>query len=147
MNTTSENQAASSPPLALTVMETILVVDDHPDLRLVVSLFLQQCGYRVLTANHGEHARKIARESAHIDLLLTDIEMPGMPGDELADWFHINRPRTAVVFMSGNSMHLRRLEPCYFVEKPFIHLETLLNAIREALRHAQSSQLTASAAA
>lgn len=142
-NTKSENQPAA----ALTVMETILVVDDHPDLRLVASLFLQQCGYHVLTANHGEHAKKIARESARIDLLLTDIEMPGILGDELAEWFHIHRPEAAVVFMSGNSMHLRRLKPCYFVGKPFIHLDTLVNTIREALRHSQSSQRTASVAA
>jgi len=146
MKTKSENQSTLSSTPALSVMETILVVDDHPDLRLVATLLLQRCGYRVLTANNAEHARKIARENPHIDVLLTDIEMPDMLGDQLAKWFHVNRPGTAVVFMSGNSMHLHRLKPCYFVEKPFIHLDTLVNTIREALRHSRSAQPSAVAA-
>lgn len=145
MNANSKTGTAPNAAPALT--ETILVVDDHPDLRLVASLFLQQCGYRVLTANNGDHARKIARENGTIDLLLTDIEMPDMLGDELAEWFRLHRPHTAVVFMSGNSMHHRRLEPCYFVEKPFIHLNALLKTIREALRQSQSALHSAPVAA
>jgi two-component system, cell cycle sensor histidine kinase and response regulator CckA len=136
-----------SPLLALPGSETILVVDDYPDLCLIASLFLQRCGYRVLTANNGEQAKKMAQENANIDLLLTDVEMHGMPGDDLAQWFRAARPRTVVVFMSGNTMQRRRLEPCYFVENPFIHLDTLLNTIREALHYRRAAHQTTSIAA
>lgn len=147
MNTPSKKQSPPSPAPSGTVPATILVVDDHRDLRLVASLFLQKRGYRVLTANGGEHARRIASEQARIDLLLTDIEMPDMMGDALAEWFRVRWPGAAVVFMSGNPMHQRRLQPCYFVEKPFIHLDTLVKTIREALHDSRSAPQTASATA
>src|SRR6187402_308350 len=117
--------------------KTILVVDDHPALCLVARLVLQRSGYRVLTANHADEAENIARENPDIDLLLTDIDMPGMTGDELAEWFHVTRPNTAIVFMSGNHLHYRRLKPCHFVEKPFIHLDQLLKTIHSALHETQ----------
>jgi len=114
--------------------ETILVVDDHPALCEVASRLLEHCGYRVLTANHGEEAKEIARKNPDIALLLTDVEMPGMLGDELAEWFRVTRPETAVVFMSGNPMQRHRLNEYPFIEKPFVHLDGLVKIVREALR-------------
>jgi CheY-like chemotaxis protein len=145
MNSPFENP--SGPETIPATAETILVVDDLPELRLVASLLLQRCGYRVLTANSGEHAKKIARENPNIDLLLTDVEMPGMLGDQLAEWFRVTRPHTAVVFMSGNPMQQRRLDRSYFVEKPFIRLDALVATIREALRDSRSTHHSTSAAA
>jgi CheY-like chemotaxis protein len=129
---------AAPAQLALVISETILVVDDHPELCEIASLLLQRCGYRVFTANHPERAKQIARENPNIDLLLSDIEMPVISGDELARWFRRARPRAAVVFMSGNQAHHERLEPYYFISKPFIHLDVLVNTVRTALdnRHA-----------
>lgn len=113
--------------------ECILVVDDQPELCEVLCLLLHRSGYRVLTANGGERAKQIASENTDIDLLLTDVEMPFMSGDELALWFRVNWPKTAIVFMSGNPLQRRRLEPCYFVEKPFNDLNTFLMTIRNAI--------------
>lgn len=147
MNTKSEDQPAQNPEPHLKVMETILVVDDDPDLRLLASLLLQRCGYRVLTANNGEHAKAIAQANPDIDLLLTDVEMPVMMGDELAEWFRVTRSRTAVVFMSGNPTQYRRLDASYFVEKPFIRFDQLVETVREALDHQHATQLPATTAA
>lgn len=137
-----ENRLAAT---ALRAMDTILVVDDYPALCNVAALLLGRCGYRVLTATTGEQAKRIARET-HIDLLLTDVEMPGMLGDELATWFRATRPQTEIIFMSGNPMQLRRLQPCHFVEKPFIHLDALVKEVREVLNHSRAN-VPASAAA
>jgi len=130
----SENKMVGATAEALPAAETILVVDDYPALCEVAALFLSRCGYRVLTATNGEQAQQIAREQP-IDLLLTDVDMPGMQGDELAAWLQASRPRTQVVFMSGNPMHLHRLKPCHFVEKPFVFLQNLVTKIREVLNH------------
>jgi len=127
--------------------ETILVIDDHAELCEIAALFLGRCGYLVIMANNGEQAKKIAHENTNIDLLLTDVEMPGMTGNELAQWFRAARPHAAVVFMSGNKMPRERLEPCHFVEKPFIRLDTLLNTIREALHQRRAVYQTTSIAA
>ena len=147
MNSISKNETVPNSTEALFPAATILVVDDYPGLCEIAALFLQRFGYRVLTANDGEQAKTIAHANANIDLLLTDVEMPGLLGDELAAWFRAAQPQTAVVFMSGNPMQHRRLEPCYFVEKPFVHLSTLLKTIREALNHRCAIHQTTSIAA
>jgi CheY-like chemotaxis protein len=146
MNLQSHYNATSSPAQESAGAQTILVVDDHPELCNVASMLLSQCGYRVLTATSGEQAKAMARENPGIDLLLTDVEMPGMHGDELAAWFHVIRPRTQVVFMSGNPMQLRRLGPSHFVLKPFIFLDTLVAKIREVFDRGRA-EVPASAAA
>jgi two-component system, cell cycle sensor histidine kinase and response regulator CckA len=138
MRSTIETKSPEGSDETRTATETILVVDDHPELCEVASLLLQCCGYRVLTARNGEEAIRIACENTNIDLLLTDVEMPVILGDELAEWFRVTRPETAVVFMSGNPMQQRRLEPCYFVEKPFIHLDRLLKTVRAAIDEHQT---------
>jgi CheY-like chemotaxis protein len=146
MTSTFGKQPAFGHRLFSIVAKTILVVDDHPGVCTVASLILKHFGCRVLTANNGEQAMKVARGNASIDLLLADLEMLGMPGDEVAAWFFAARPDTPVVFMSGNPNRLERSEPCYFVENPFIRLETLVNTIREALYHNHAAQPAVSAA-
>lgn len=147
MNATTGSQTDPDSHRSHTATETILVVDDHPELCEIASLLLRRCGYRVFTATRSEQAKQIARENPNIDLLLTDVEMPGIQGDELAEWFRVTRPATAVVFMSENPMQQRRLEPCYFAEKPFIRLDVLLKTVRTALNdHSTSHQNNAAAA-
>jgi len=127
---------------------TILVVDDQPALCEVAELLLTRCGYDVITAHDFLQAKMAVRQNPHIDLLLTDVEMPGMLGDELAEWFWKTKPRAAVVFMSGNSLHRLRLREHPFIEKPFVHLDVLLKTIREALaRNRTTCQSVAAIAA
>jgi len=83
---------------------TVLVVDDDAGLLGVVSAMLQVGGYSVLAAENAEEA--LAAASAHkgaIDLLLTDVVMPGMQGPALAEVLGALRPAMRVVFMSGAS--------------------------------------------
>jgi CheY-like chemotaxis protein/nitrogen-specific signal transduction histidine kinase len=81
---------------------TILVVDDEPTLRSVIRRCLTREGYTVLVAEDGEQAFELAaREEASIDLLITDVVMPGLTGLELAEKLKPLRPDMAVLFISG----------------------------------------------
>ena len=122
------------------------MVDDQPVLCNVAALLLRRCGYRVLTADGADAAKRIAGEN-HVDLLLTDVEMPEKPNHGLAAWFQTSRPETEIVFMTGDATRARRPQPCHFVEKPFIHLDALVKEIREALNHGRTEVAAAAAAA
>ena len=147
MKTTSADIPKADSFLSLPTRETILVVDDHPPLCKVAEILLQRCGYRVLTAYDAFQAKEIVRRNRDIALLLTDIEMPGTAGDELAEWFHAHRPDAAVVFMSGNHIQQRRLAGYPFIEKPFVHLDTLVTTIREAIHPPRAARQAAQFAA
>ena len=82
--------------------ETVLLVEDETDLRLLVAGFLRDLGYTVLEAGNGERALQIAESlSQPVQVLITDIVMPGMSGRELADRLIAKFPALAVVYTSG----------------------------------------------
>ncbi len=77
--------------------KTILLVDDFEIIRNLNEEVLRRHGYNVLTANYGKDALQVAQEYAGpIDLLLTDVKMPGMNGRELADQLTALRPQMKV---------------------------------------------------
>jgi PAS domain S-box-containing protein len=93
-------QAAPAPP----GNETVLVAEDDPEVRSLVKKALEGKGYRVLAAASGEEA--LALSGVHkgpIELLLTDVVMPVMPGPELARRMLERRPEMRVLFISGHS--------------------------------------------
>ena len=106
--------------------ETILVVEDTEMVRDLVRATLTSYGYEVLAAANAEEALELAAdESCRIDLLLTDVVMPGMNGRELADRLVAARPGLAVLFTSGYPADtVLRLEiadaRANFIEKPYL---------------------------
>jgi PAS domain S-box-containing protein len=117
--------------------ETILVTEDEDAVRLFVERVLTTAGYRVLTAAHGAAALATAKSLAHLDLLFTDVVMPGMSGVELAAQLTRSRPGLPVIFASGYSEEdgLREAlgnNSAPYLAKPFT-AETLLAKIREVL--------------
>lgn len=96
--------------------KTILVVDDEPEIRKLVSAMVVAKGYNVLTADSGDHAITLVKNlKTPIDLLLTDVVAPGMSGPMLADKLLEQQPGLRVLFMSGydNTNVVQR----YVVEK------------------------------
>jgi CheY-like chemotaxis protein len=82
--------------------ETILVVEDDPQVRAVILTVLQRHGYRVLAADGGAEALALCEEHAgKIDLVLTDVVMPRMSGPVLAKSLSSKWPELKVLFMSG----------------------------------------------
>lgn len=118
--------------------ETILVVEDNELVRTLTSETLKQYGYRVIEAPGGEQALKVIGEYAEkIDLLLTDVVMPGLNGRELADQTLSLRPGIKVLYMSGYAdntiVQYGVLNPgLAFIEKPFSP-ESLAGTVRQIL--------------
>jgi two-component system cell cycle sensor histidine kinase/response regulator CckA len=118
--------------------ETLLVVEDEEALREVAGRILSGAGYRVLAAPCGSAALELAAgHEGPIDLLLSDVVMPGMLGKELAERLTGVRPATRVLYMSGYAQPVLHsqgtLEPgVALLEKPFT-ADDLLVAVRERL--------------
>lgn len=121
--------------------ETVLVVEDHPDVLASTSETLQIYGYTVLQAATSDQALKVCEErQADIDLLLTDLVMPGMNGSELAGRVTGMNPDIKVLYMSGYSSQIvgrKGLLPTGddFIEKPFTAIR-LLRMLRRVLDNA-----------
>jgi two-component system cell cycle sensor histidine kinase/response regulator CckA len=116
--------------------ETILVVEDEASLLNSIKRILIRHGYTVLEARHGADALQVIAETKHlIDLVMTDLMMPGMSGGELIPELQaLSRPPRVLV-MSGERAVVRRdsLPPgTGFLNKPFT-MEELLQTVRAVL--------------
>ena len=118
--------------------ETVLVAEDDPSVRALVKSVLERNGYRVLVAADGLAALELARsEKGRIDLLLSDVIMPGMNGRALRDALILLYPGLRVIFMSGYTgdvlTGLGKLDRSVtLVPKPFTP-DILLRGVRKAL--------------
>jgi two-component system cell cycle sensor histidine kinase/response regulator CckA len=113
----------------------ILLVEDEGFVRNVIAETLQLAGYYVLTANDAQRALEICRSAAAIDLLLTDLIMPGMSGLELRREFSALFPGGQVLLMSG---HIERIAVDEFsLMKPFSS-GTLLRKVGELMAGAEA---------
>ena len=121
--------------------ETVLLAEDEQDVREIAREFLESGGYRVIEARNGSEAIALAAQyRGEIDLLLTDMVMPGMTGQELAVRLQSDLPGICVVFMSGYSEHaateMANADPSVrLLTKPFSRT-ALLRAAREILQGA-----------
>ncbi|GGN27917.1 signal transduction histidine kinase [Actinoplanes campanulatus] len=118
--------------------ETILLVEDEPGLRHTIARTMTRHGYRILEARSADEATGIFhRPAVNVDLLLTDVIMPGSSGYQLAEQLHEETPDLPVVFMSGYTATAPPDDDTtHFICKPFSSQE-LLTAVSEALRGPQ----------
>jgi signal transduction histidine kinase len=86
---------------APTVGSTILVIEDEADVRTLIVEYLDELGYRALSAIDGTSALAILESHEPIDLLLTDVGLPGLNGRQIADAARESRPTLKVLFMTG----------------------------------------------
>ncbi|MGH9492381.1 MAG: ATP-binding protein [Terriglobales bacterium] len=104
--------------------ETVLLVEDDDSLRELTRRILESNGYSVVAAAHPAEAEALFHRHGPVDLLLTDVIMPGMSGKQLADRLTELQPGLCVIFMSGYTdeaiVHRGVLEPgTHFLQKPF----------------------------
>jgi CheY-like chemotaxis protein len=134
----SEEKAhAGLPDEPLFGTETLLVVEDQPEVRQLTCSILKQFGYQILEASSGEEALCLAEAHVgHLDLLLTDVIMPGMNGLELAARLKAMRP-TPILLMSGYSDRMEGVHDSgvTYIQKPFTP-DTLVRTVREVLNGA-----------
>jgi two-component system cell cycle sensor histidine kinase/response regulator CckA len=118
--------------------ETVLLVEDEESVRQLVRETLESKGYKVLEADNGEAAlRIVSNYSDKVDMLITDVVMPGMSGRELSARLCASRPQTKVLYLSGYTEdaigHEGVVDPdTAFLQKPFT-LQMLSRKVREVL--------------
>jgi len=118
--------------------ETILLVEDEPAILKMTTRLLQRLGYTVLAANTpGEAVRLADDHHGRIDLLMTDVVMPGMNGRDLANDLLSRYPDLRRLFMSGHTANVIAPhgvldEGVHFIQKPY-SMKGLAAKIREVL--------------
>ncbi|WP_295195368.1 PAS domain-containing hybrid sensor histidine kinase/response regulator, partial [uncultured Brevundimonas sp.] len=118
--------------------ETVMVVDDEPTVRMLVAEILHELGYQCIEASDGAAGLKLLQSGARIDLLVTDVGLPGgMNGRQMADAARIDRPDLKVLFITGYAENAvvgnGHLDPgMHVMTKPFA-MEALGSRIRELI--------------
>ena len=102
----------------------VLVVDDQEPMRQVERRILEKAGYQVMEASDGPSAIALLQDDAPLDLLLADLEMPELLGDEMARRIRAKRPDLKVLFVTGHADRLFVGHPALwegqaFLDKPF----------------------------
>jgi PAS domain S-box-containing protein len=99
---TEDSQPATPLTVSPGLGETILVVDDEPTVRMLVFESLREDGFHVIEAADGHEGLKILQSDARIDVLVTDVGLPGgMNGRQLADAARLSRPELRILFITG----------------------------------------------
>lgn len=124
---------------------TVLLVDDNDYVRQMICVILELAHYQVLEAGSAAQALKISdQHQGEIDLLLTDIQMPEMKGDELAERMRLRRPAIKVLCMSGDlGVVLDQYtspDNVPFIAKPF-RAEELLGRIAFLIQERRASRV------
>jgi PAS domain S-box-containing protein len=120
--------------------EVVLVIDDEPTIRMLVAEILAESGYAVIEAADGPAGLRVLESNARIDLLITDVGLPGgMNGRQVADAARVGRPDLKILFITGYAENAvvgnGRLERGMFiVTKPF-QMEVFASRIREIIEH------------
>lgn len=112
--------------------ETILVVDDEPGVRAVTAGFLRRAGYDVLESASGMEALSVIADKPDIALVVMDVMMPGMNGDEVARRLHTVRPELPVLFVTGYADFSLLPEGVSVLHKPYTR-DALLGDVRAML--------------
>ncbi len=148
---TPESASPAQSPLSENAgSETVLLVEDEESVRELVRETLRSRGYKVLEAENGEAGLRLAETcQERIDILITDVVMPGIGGRELAKKLAALRPGIAVLYLSGYTedavFNAGSMAPgTAFLQKPFT-LQTLARKVRDVLRGGASKSASAGA--
>ena len=118
--------------------QTVLVVDDEPTVRMLVTEVLEDLGYRAIEAADGTAGLQVLQSDVRIDLLVTDVGLPGgMNGRQVADAARVARPGLKVLFITGYAENAvlshGHLDPgMHVLTKPFA-METLAGRIKDLI--------------
>jgi CheY-like chemotaxis protein len=117
--------------------ETVLLVEDEPSVRMLIADVLQELGYASVEAPDAETALPLLASDRRLDLMITDVGLPGVNGRQLADIAREHRPGLKVLFVTGYAEHAAKradfLAPgMQMVTKPF-SLEAIVVTIREMI--------------
>jgi CheY-like chemotaxis protein len=135
----TEKEAANAQPVSLGAGQSILVVEDDAQVRMLVTVVLEDLGYTAEVVEDADGAIPILASSKKIDLLITDVGLPGLNGRQLAEIARQSRPALPVLFMTGYAEKAQERSAFLdngmaMIAKPF-----LLDAFSEAVRRSMSA--------
>src|SRR5436309_1729890 len=119
----------STPPGPLTV----LVVDDEDLVRKFVERVLREAGYRTATASDGPEALQVAATLESFDILVTDVMMPQMTGDELARRLRVTTPSLKVLYLTGFSDRLFKEKVTLWADEAFLDKPCSVKGLLQAV--------------
>jgi two-component system, response regulator PdtaR len=115
---------------------TVLIAEDEPLIRMAYAEFLSDCGFFPIAVHNGDAAVELLQKRVAIDIVLSDIRMPGMrDGFEVARWLIQNRPNIPVILITGNSGKSEMppdLAGVPILRKP-VDMDVIVQKIREAI--------------
>lgn len=111
----------------------ILVVDDEEPIRRFVDRVLRDAGYVTTIAAGGVEALALARNEDVFDVVVTDLMMPGMSGDELARRLRLDEPRLKVLYLTGYSDRLFMEKVTLWQDESFLEKPCSVKGLREAV--------------
>ena len=134
----AEQETKAEEAIAVGDGEVVVVIDDEPLIRMLVVEALEENGYQVVDAGDGPSGLKVLETAPRVDLLITDVGLPGgMNGRQVADAARVQRPDLKVLFLTGYAENAvvgnGHLDPGMEVmTKPFVHAE-FINKVRELI--------------
>jgi CheY-like chemotaxis protein len=114
-------------------MPTVMVVDDEHAVRNLESQMLKQAGYEVMLADDALKALDMVRENDQLDLVIADVHMPDMNGDEMARQIRALRPELKVLFVTGYSDTLFNCQPVLWQDQAYLDKPFTRRALLEAV--------------
>lgn len=123
----SRRKAAPRPPLR------ILIVDDEEPIRRFVDRVLRDAGYVTLTAAGGVEALELAQKERAFDVVVTDLMMPGLSGDELARRLRQEEPKLKVLYLTGYSDRLFKEKVTLWQDESFLEKPCSVKGLKEAV--------------
>jgi two-component system cell cycle sensor histidine kinase/response regulator CckA len=112
---------------------TVLVVDDEESVRRFVERVLNEAGYKTALAADGPEAIEVAAKLGSFDLLVTDVMMPQMTGDELARRLRLNEPKLKILYLTGYSDRLFKDKVTLWEDEAFLDKPCGVKGLMEAV--------------
>jgi CheY-like chemotaxis protein len=112
---------------------SVLIVDDEESVRKFVERVLGEAGYTITTASDGPQAIEVAATLEHFDILVTDLMMPQMTGDELARRLRVARPSLKVLYLTGFSDRLFKEKVTLWADEAFLDKPCSVKGLLQAV--------------
>ena len=119
--------------MATPTRHTVLVVDDEDLVRKFVERVLREAGHTTVSASDGPEAIEVAATLEPLDILVTDVMMPQMTGDELARRLRQSRPELKVLYLTGFSDRLFKEKTTLWADEAFLDKPCSVKGLRQAV--------------
>ena len=123
----------ANPGILSRIPHTVLIVDDEEPVSGFVERVLREAGYKTATAANGSEALKVAAAIDSLDIIVTDLKMPGMTGSELARRIRQSLPAVKVLYLTGYADNLFREKATLWQDEAYLDKPCTVRSLLEAV--------------